>query len=149
MKDNSLEKWVKIMLDFMYYSGCVVCIALPIIFRYMGKWYSVFETNYAEMCILFFAAGVLSVLIIGELRKMFCTVLEQNCFVKENVKSLKKMGRYSIAIAVVTAIRLFYTITPSTVIIIVIFFIAGLFSFVLSKVFEQAVDYKEENDLTI
>ena len=88
-------------------------------------------------------------LIIGELRKMFCTVLEQNCFVKENVKSLKKMGRYSIAIAVVTAIRLFYTITPSTVIIIVIFFIAGLFSFVLSKVFEQAVDYKEENDLTI
>ena len=149
MQDNTLEKWVKTMLDFMYYSGCVVCVGLPIIFRYMGKWYHVFQTNYVEMCILFFAAGALAVLIIGELRKMFRTVLQQNCFVKENTESLKKMGKYSIAITVVTAIRLFYTITPSTVVIMIVFFIAGLFSFVLSKVFQQAVSYKEENDLSI
>ena len=88
-------------------------------------------------------------MIIGELRKMFQTVLEENCFIQKNVTSLKKMGYYSLAISIATTIRLFYTITPSTVIIILMFFVAGLFSFVLSKVFQQAVSYKEENDLTI
>ena len=33
--------------------------------------------------------------------------------------------------------------------IITVFFIAALFSFVLSHVFDRAVRYKEENDLTI
>ena len=101
------------------------------------------------MCILFFVAGVFAVMIIGELRKMFQTVLEQNCFIQQNVISLKRMGYYSIATSIATTIRLFYTVTPSTVVIIIIFFIAGLFSFVLSKVFQQAVNYKQENDLTI
>ena len=98
---------------------------------------------------LFFIAGVFAVMIIAELRKMFQTVLQQNCFIQQNVTSLKKMGYYSIIISFATMIRLFYIITPSTVIIIIIFFIAGLFSFVLSKVFQQAVNYKQENDLTI
>ena len=146
MKEKRLEQYVKWLLDFMYYSGCIVC---PVIFRYMGKWYRVFETHFIEMCILFFIAGALAVMIIGELRKMFQTVLEENCFIQKNVTSLKKMGYYSLAISIATTIRLFYTITPSTVIIILMFFVAGLFSFVLSKVFQQAVSYKEENDLTI
>ena len=36
-----------------------------------------------------------------------------------------------------------------TVIIIIVFSIAGLFSLVLCQVFEKAIRYKEENDLTI
>ncbi|MCF2569441.1 DUF2975 domain-containing protein, partial [Mediterraneibacter glycyrrhizinilyticus] len=39
--------------------------------------------------------------------------------------------------------------TPATFIIILTFFIAGLFSYVLSFVFSEAIRYKEENDLTI
>jgi hypothetical protein len=31
----------------------------------------------------------------------------------------------------------------------VVFLIAGLFCFVLSDLFRRAVDYKEENDLTV
>ena len=144
-----LEQCVKWLLDLMYYGGCVVCASIHVAFQYMGKWYTVFQTHFIAMCILFFVAGVFAVMIIGELRKMFQTVLEQNCFIQQNVISLKRMGYYSIATSIATTIRLFYTVTPSTVVIIIIFFIAGLFSFVLSKVFQQAVNYKQENDLTI
>ena len=149
MKEKRLEQYVKWLLDFMYYSGCLVCITIPVIFRYMGKWYSVFQTHFIEMCILFFIAGAFAVLIIEELRKMFQTVMNENCFIEENVKSLKKMAKYSLGISIVTSIRLWIIITPATLIIILVFFIAGLFSQVLSKVFEQAVQYKIENDLTI
>lgn len=80
---------------------------------------------------------------------MFDTVLADNCFVRENVKSLQKMGTYSFLIALLTSFRLFLYLTPAVLIIILVFVIAGLFSKVLAGVFDRAVSYKEENDLTI
>ena len=50
---------------------------------------------------------------------------------------------------VITACRLFIYITPSVLILILVFVIAGLFSKVLAQVFDKAVTYKLENDLTI
>ena len=46
-------------------------------------------------------------------------------------------------------IKIFVIPTPATFIIVLTFFIAGLFSHVLSMVFSEAIRYKEENDLTI
>jgi hypothetical protein len=40
-------------------------------------------------------------------------------------------------------------ITPAAMVLVAVFTIAGLFSLVLSQVFDQAVTYKLENDLTI
>lgn len=56
---------------------------------------------------------------------------------------------YSFLIALITCCRLFVYVTPAVLVVILIFVIAGLFSKVLSRVFDQAVTYKEENDLTI
>ena len=39
--------------------------------------------------------------------------------------------------------------TPATGIIVLVFFIAALFSKVLAYVFAEAIRHKEENDLTI
>ena len=59
------------------------------------------------------------------------------------------MSIYSFFIAVITACRLFLYTTPAVFIIILVFVIAGLFSKVLAGVFDKAVAYKQENDLTI
>ena len=59
------------------------------------------------------------------------------------------MSTYSFFIAVITACRLFIYITPAVFVIILVFVIAGLFSKVLAQVFDKAVAYKQENDLTI
>ena len=87
--------------------------------------------------------------LLRELRKMFRTVLDEDCFVEENVVSLKRMGNYSFLISLVTLGRLTLYLTPAVLIVILVFLIAGLFSKVLSKVFERAIAYKLENDLTI
>ena len=52
-------------------------------------------------------------------------------------------------IVIMFIFKLFFVPTPATGIIILVFFIAALFSQVLADVFEKAVNYKEENDLTI
>ena len=149
MKKTNVTKITKGILDFMFYAGILVCLTLPISLKFIGKYFPHYEIFYYPMLFLFFISGVFAILIILELRNMFATVLHENCFVKENVRSLNRMGTYSFCIAAVSAIRLVIVITPATLVIILVFVIAGQFSKVLSKVFDQAVTYKLENDLTI
>lgn len=148
MKDK-LTLTTKLLLDFMFYAGIFVTLTLPLIIRFYGRYNSYFANNYIPLILLFFFSGVFAILIIYELRKIFRTVLNDDCFIRENVISLRRMGTYSLVIALITAGRLFLYITPAVLIVILVFIIAGLFSKVLSQVFDKAVAYKLENDLTI
>ncbi len=150
MSKDPFVKFTKLILDFMFYCGIIVCATVPISFHYVGKYvYKIFERFYLPFCIIFMIAGVFALVILWELRRMFRTVLSGDPFVKENVISLKRMGVCAFIIAVCMATRLFLVITPAALVLIVVFIIAGLFSLVLSMVFDQAVTYKQENDLTI
>ena len=100
-------------------------------------------------CVLYMASGALALLLVRELRRMFATVLADDAFVMENAASLKRMGKCSFLIAFLSVLRLFVACTPATAVVIIVFLIAGLFCFVLCLVFEQAIRYKQENDLTI
>ncbi len=148
MKDR-LTMMTKLLLDFMFYAGILVTATLPLSIRFYGTYNSYFADNSLPLILLFFCSGTLAILIIYELRKMFRTVLDDNCFIPENVVSLRRMGTYSMLIALVTSGRLFLYVTPAVLIVILVFIIAGLFSKVLSHVFDRAVTYKLENDLTI
>ena len=81
--------------------------------------------------------------------QMMKTVLEESCFVYENVRCLNRMAVLSLCISILFIIELCLIPAPAAGIIILVFFIAALFSKVLSYVFAQAVSYKEENDFTI
>lgn len=108
-----------------------------------------FEGRYTEIIVIYFVLGILACLILGELRKMFRTVLKEDCFVKENVVSLQRMGTYSFVIAAVCLLRTVLYMTIAMLVLVLVFIIAGLFSKVLAFVFDRAVAYKLENDLTI
>ena len=148
MKDK-LTLFTKYLLDFMFYMGFVVIITLPLSIRLYGHYNSYFAENYYSLCVIFFLSGIFAVLILRELRKMFRSVLNDDCFIRENVISLDHMSIYSFFIAVITACRLFLYLTPAVLVVILVFVIAGLFSKVLARVFDKAVTYKLENDLTI
>jgi len=150
MKAEKLIKVTKWIVDFMFFVGLIVLITLPFTMKLAGLYYSeAIKDHYILMVITFAIAGIFGLLIVDQLRKMMRTVVNQNCFVEENVRSLEVMGCFSFFIAIVFILKLLFLPTPATFIIIVTFFIAGLFSEVLSCVFREAVRYKEENDLTI
>ncbi|MFA9466009.1 MAG: DUF2975 domain-containing protein [Velocimicrobium sp.] len=149
LNKNPLVGITKILLDFMFYSGIVVCATVPVSFKFVGRYYSVFQKFYLPFCIIFMIAGVFSLIILRELRNIFKTLINENPFVSENAKSLKVMGGCGFIISATMAARLIFVITPAALVLIVVFMIAGLFSMVLSQVFDQAVTYKQENDLTI
>ena len=148
MKQNHLASVTKVLLDIMFYGGIITVFLLPCD-EVAGSYYPSFQEFYTQMLFIYGGAGILAVAIIWQLRKIFKTVLRKNCFVEENTKSLKVMGCLAFGLAVVMGGRLFFIITPATLIIILVFLVGGLFSLVLSQVFHEAVNYKNENDLTI
>ena len=149
MSRNPLVRFTKVLLDFMFFSGMIVCLTVPFSFKIVGRYYQIFDQYYIPFCIIFFIAGMFAIVILWELRNMFKTVIKEDPFVRENVKSLKRMGGSAFFITGAMAARLFFVITPAALVLVAVFAIAGLFSLVLSLVFDQAITYKQENDLTI
>jgi hypothetical protein len=147
--NNKLIKITKLLLDFMFYSGIVVTLGVTGVIKYYGKYNEYFNKNWISLSILFVISGILALMILFELRKLVESVMLDNCFIEENVVSLNRMGNYSFLISLITALRMLIYLTPAVLVVILVFLIAGLFSKVLSQVFDKAVKYKIETDLTI
>ncbi|MCM1057072.1 MAG: DUF2975 domain-containing protein [Firmicutes bacterium] len=148
-RDTIWTKGTKYLLDFMFYGGILVTVSLPWSIRWIGQQLPDLIRHYEESVIIYFVLGIAAEKLLWELRKIFRTVLAENCFVRENVVSLQKMGNWSFFIALMSVVRSIVYMTPAMGVVILVFVIAGLFSKVLSFVFEQAVAYKEETDWTV
>lgn len=148
-RKRRLTVLTKYFLDFMFYMGILATISLPFSIHLAGRYLPWFEQHYWALLAIYFILGAAALLLIHELRKIFRTVLARNCFVTENVNSLRRMGNISFVIVVMSVIRCIVYLTIAMVVVILVFIIAGLFSKVLAYVFEEAVRYKEENDMTI
>lgn len=133
----------------MFGMGILVTLTLPWSIKWAGKYLEQLTENYGEIVTIYFVLGILALAIIWELRKMFRTVLAKNCFVRENVASLKHMSYYSGLIVLMSIVRTIVYTTIAMLVIILVFVIAGLFCQVLAQIFDEAINYKEENDLTI
>ena len=144
-----LTKGVKYLLDVMFYAGILVTASLPFSIKWLGRYYAPVLAHDAETVIIYFVLGVAALVLVRELRRIFRTVLNEDCFVTANVVSLRKMGNWSFFIAGMSVVRSIVYMTVAMLVVILVFVIAGLFSKVLAMVFEQAIQYKEENDLTI
>lgn len=149
MKREALIKFTKYILDFMFFGGIVVTVTLPLSIKWLEQYIEHMQGHYGEIVIIYFVLGIAAIKIIWELRKIFKTVIDKNCFVQENVISLDKMSKWSFFIVLMSVVRSVVYITIAMGVVILVFTIAGLFSKVLSFVFEEAVGYKEENDFTI
>ncbi|MGN0161323.1 MAG: DUF2975 domain-containing protein [Lachnospiraceae bacterium] len=146
---NRLTIFTKILLDIMFFGGIVTIFLVPLLYKLVMPYEPQIAEHYIVLCVILMICGMFAVLILWELRKMFATVIAEDCFVEANVLSLKRMGNYSFGIAITTLARLFCYLNSAVFVIIIVFVIAGLFSKVLAGVFNQAVTYKLENDLTI
>lgn len=148
-RKRRLTVLTKYFLDFMFYAGILATVSLPFSIRWTGRYLSGFEQHYWAMLVIYFILGIAAIFLIHELRKIFRTVLAKNCFVTENVNSLRRMGNVSFFIVVMSLVRCIVFFTIAMAVVILVFIVAGLFSKVLAYVFEEAVRYKEENDMTI
>ncbi|MBQ8488686.1 MAG: DUF2975 domain-containing protein [Pseudobutyrivibrio sp.] len=157
--NNKLNLFVNGILDICFLIGVALELATPfglkyavnIVIKFLGETteYARILDHYAYAVVSIMLVGGSALLILYELRKMMKTVINDDCFVQANVTSLVRMSIYAFVITGLKLLRCFVYFTPAALIVAGVFFFAGLFSKVLSLVFDRAVQYKLENDLTI
>ncbi len=154
MKQSSkfLNLFVQICIVIGMLLGVALIVAIygvemPIVVDFFAKegkpvWYAVASGVIATLCIL--GAEYIAF-------TLFCMMrtLERDPFVQRNVDALRHMGLMALAVAVLGLSTLLLHPVPLAVIAALPVAMCGLFSLVLSRVFAQAVAYKQENDLTV
>ncbi|MGF7060439.1 DUF2975 domain-containing protein [Brassicibacter mesophilus] len=149
--EKSLSAIVKRLLDLIFIGGIMITLSLPISLKwYLNHTYEGSNVKiYYFLIILLSVTGILALIIVNEIRKIFNTLKRKDPFVLGNVKSLKRMGIAAFLISFAYIFKIIFYNSFMTVIVLMVFVIAGFFSIILAEVFRQAVIFKEENDLTI
>lgn len=152
----SRRVWLPKALGYFMYLlmgiAVVSIIGLPwIVKSYVSYVYDITGSSFIRNYFLgiLYVCGVLSLVVLYELKRIFTTCVAEDPFVMQNVTSLKRIGFASMAIGMVFVTKAVFFWTFLTLIVIFVFALAALFCFVLADVFEEAVNHKQEIDLTI
>ncbi len=145
---GSLSNLIKICLQVIFGIGIIIMIFLPFLF----KWYTLNINGtlpYIPSLILLYISGVPALVIVWKFIEIFKTLKEENPFIMSNVKNLKIVSICSLIIAIEYLIGLFFVKSIFSIVVIGVFTIAWLGLYILSELLKQAIQYKEENELTI
>jgi hypothetical protein len=148
-KTNFINKLTKIVVDIFFYLGIITVISVPLLTPKIIKSLNLSESLTLPTIITLLLSGVCAVYLIFQLKRIFKTLTSGNPFVIENTVYLKNMAIVTFIISIIYVYKLTYWFTPATVIIVIVFLVAGLFCLTLKDLFAQAVKFKEDNDLTI
>lgn len=121
MKLN-ITRFTKAVLDIMFVLGILITATLPFLLKTYGKYVEPGIEKYIwQNSVVLGLCGIFSLMIVWELRKMFKTVIADDCFVRNNVTSLKKMSIYSVGIVFFMAVKCLFNITLATMAIMMVF----------------------------
>ena len=147
--EKSLSTIVKLLLKTIFILGLGVIIGLPVILRWYIENFRVDINNYYPMLMLLYVSGVTALYIVFKFVKLFKALEDNKPFIAENVEILKNISIGCLVIAVLYLIGIFIFNSVFVAVIFMIFTIAYFAFLILAELFRQAVQYKEENDLTI
>lgn len=145
---RSLSTFIEICLKIIFVVGILIYITLPLLLN----WYiDIFNPilNYTAALIILYASGIPALIIVYKFIKIFKTLRLDNPFTLENVRHLNVISICSLIIAMEYAIGIFFIVSIFEVILIAVFIIIWLGAYILAELLRKAVEYKEENDLTI
>lgn len=149
---NGLGNYLKILLEIVLVFGIGILIAFPIIIS---------KTNLQinPNIVLFYPNAICLLLIIGQFIGLFNSLKENNPFCENTVKRLRKSekicGVASIFWLFDFIFEAFIVKNSNILIIIILIFMLILFIgvtialYLLAELFDKAIEYKSENDLTI
>lgn len=150
---NSLSFITEVILIGIMAVNVLVLIFLPqITTYYLQRIYNIQEVCQRTkmiLLIILYPCGVCSLLVGYNLKGIFRTLVEKDPFVQRNVKSLKVMGFAMLAVTAFLIGKIFMLNSVMTMLGALASGLLAVFCLVLADVFQQAVYYKQDNELTI
>ncbi len=146
---KSISSLIKIFLQILIGIGIIVLVLLPLFLQKYIQYINP-ALEYYPALILLYVSGIPAIIIVYEFIKLFGSLKEDNPFIESNVKALKISSICSLIIAIEYGGGMFLVTNSIFGIIIVgVFIIAWLGLYILAELLQKAIEYKEENDLTI
>ena len=146
---NSISNYIRICLQLVFIGGTLILITLRFLLNYYLQLFNLPTDIYPPTLALLYVSGIPALIIIYQFIKLFESLKDANPFVTKNSNYLKTSSFCSLIIAIEYFISIFIFKSVFTIIIMMIFIIAWIGLYILSELFKQAINYKEENDLTI
>lgn len=158
---TSLSSLLKLMLDSLIVIGFIVYL-LILKKALVTQKVNLLNPKNIITCILFVLGGFALLCIMYYLRCIMNSLVKSTPFINQNAESLKSVATSCFVISGCYVVNFFINSQYlsfklieidvkgiHTDIEFIIFFFAGCFTLVLSKVFKQAIEVKEENDFTV
>ncbi len=150
MRLESLSKILKVCLQITFIAGLLITVFLSFILKKYLSWHFWNNSRYYWACIVLLTpCGICSLNILWQLIGLLKTIHNKNPFICKNVTALKRIAISSFIISFMFFALLFFQVTTFTFTLGYVFLIAGFSFTVLTELFQKAVQYKDENDLTI
>ncbi len=147
-----LPKLMSFFMLFLMLVAVASIVALPwIVNSYVGYVFAITGSSFIRnyFLVVLYLSGGLAIVVLIELRRIFNSCVSDTPFIMRNVTSLKRIGVVAFIICGIFITKAILFLTYLTLIVIFVFALAALFCFVLADVFEEAVNHKEEIDLTV
>lgn len=145
---NSLSNFIEIFSKIIFILGIIITITLPFLLQKYIEWFNP-HLNYTFSLIILYVSSVPALIIIYSFIKIFKNLKKDNPFIMDNVKRLKIISVCSLIIAIEYIVGMFFIMSVFEIILIAVFLIAWVGGYILSELLKKAIEYKEENDLTI
>ena len=139
----------KLFIDALLLLCIAGVVTIPFWMRAYQGWLRYDDTVFYPMMTIIGLSGILSVFILFTLDRMYKTLTSGDPFVTANVNAFKRIAGTCAVIAFLYILKCFLVFSLATVIVVLVFIIGCLFCLTLKDLFAKAVEYKEENDLTI
>lgn len=144
-----MKKMTYLLLKFTFILSVLCTIAVPFSGRFINKYY---HYSNLQLCLFIFIitlSGVFSVFLLYSLKSLYRTFANNNPFVSDNIKFLNYIAFCCGGITMCYIIKCIFIFTPAAFMVMLMFGMSTLLAISLRDLFKKAVEYKEENDLTI
>lgn len=145
---KSLGTLIEICLKMIMVVGIIIVLGLPFFLEKYRVWMHP-QIEYYPTLVILYLSGIPALVIVYQFIKIFHTLGSNNPFCVENVKHLKTISTCSFIIMLEFMIGIFFITSVFAIVIIGIFAITWLGTYILSELLKEAIKYKEENELTI
>ena len=150
--EKGLGNFLKIFLEVCFWVSVILLIALPFILGAFGM-------NIGASAFVIYPNGIVLLIIAYKFIQLFDSLKQNNPFCENNVKLQKSASKVALIGSVIWLLDLLYEIilakSDDIIVIATLAFLCVLFLgvsiglYILSELFKQAKEFKEENELTI
>ena len=150
--EKGLGNFLKIFLEVCFCVSVILLIALPFILGAFGL-------NIGASAFVIYPNGIVLLCIAYKFIKLFDSLKQNNPFCENNVKLQKSASKIALIGSVIWLLDFLYELflakSDDIIILATLLFLSVLFLgvsialYILSELFKQAKEYKEENELTI